>query len=240
MPVCVWSACGLCMSRSEFLSFSGCLCAWLCTNQHCLILRDSNLASPLRWEFSNQCLCHFPSTSNGLDFFFSFLSPPLQPNCNFKSVWCKYHYCWRRNQTFMKERDLGSSRESRSRMRWQVSETATSPSVPFSLFKPRLCLDISLLFPLFSFSHLILVISPSPSSPLSPHHPFFLSSHLYSSTLSFHSLPSHLLSIAPAYIPFFIQHIFCFFGVQVKKKKEVLNHYIQRSQEMWKHICIHV
>lgn len=165
-------------------------------------------------------------------FFFSFLSPPLQPNCNFKSVWCKYHYCWRRNQTFMKERDLGSSRESRSRMRWQVSETATSPSVPFYLFKPRLCLDISLLFPLFSFSHLILVISPSPSSPLSPHRPFFLSSHLYSSTLSFHSLPSHLLSIAPAYIPFFIQHIFCFFGVQVKKKKEVLNHYIQRSQEM--------
>lgn len=136
-PVCVWSACGSFPNSSgdmhAWVEVNFCVCetARLCTNQRCLVLRDSNLASPLRWEFSNQFLCHFPSTSNGLDFF-SLPSPPLQPNCNLKSVWCKYCYCWRRNQTFMRKRDPGRSRESRSRMRWQVSETAASLSTPLS------------------------------------------------------------------------------------------------------------
>lgn len=79
--------------------------------------------------------------SNFLPFSFSlflemdliFLAP--QCNCNLKSVWCKYCYCWRHNQTFMRERDLGRSteRESRSRMHWQVSETAASLSVLLNL-----------------------------------------------------------------------------------------------------------
>lgn len=187
------------MSGGEFLSFSGsfvCLCvcvceiAWLFTHQHCLVLRDSNLASPLRWEFLNQFLCHFPSTLNGLDFFLS-LSPPLQPYCNLKSAWCKYCYCWRRNQTFMRERDLGRNRESRSRMRWQDSDCCS-----FTLFS-SLSSQPYLSIPSFLHS---LILSP-PVFSFSRHLSFSLVS-----SLSFSS-PPPLLSFVFLY--YFSPLIFC-------------------------------
>lgn len=76
---------------------------------------------------------------------------PPQSNCNLKSVRSKYCYCRRRNQTFMRERELGRSSESRSRMCSHVSETAAllSPPLPPALS--------SQLFPFF-------LVSSCPSS----------------------------------------------------------------------------
>lgn len=102
------------------------------------------------------------------------LSPPAltHRNCNFKTVWRKYRYCGRHNQTFMRERDLGRGRESRS---WMCSLrlTAAVLSTPFSPSKPSLC-------PLLL----------SPSSRLSPLSFVFL------------FLLSHLSSLRSSSIPY--------------------------------------
>lgn len=119
------------------------------------------LYSPVRWSFSNLFLCHLHVDRIG---FFppSLLLSPAQSrqNCNFQTVWCKYRYCRRHNQTFMTERDLGRGSESRSWMCLQLCQTAALLSTPFSPLKPPLCP------PLLSLSSLI------------------LSSHLYSFSFS--------------------------------------------------------
>lgn len=123
----------------------------------------------------------------------------------------------------MRERDLGRSRESRSRMCWQVSETAASLSAPLSLSKPPLCLLSNLSPPpILSFSHLILVVSSSPLSPLSPPQPlspFPSFVFLYSlSPLIF--CPSHPYIVPPLSIPCVFnsyEHKCPSLGVQLKK-----------------------
>lgn len=134
---------------------------------------------PVRWGFSNLFVCHvyidgmdfFPPSSPSLSLS---LSPPAltHRNCNFKTVCRKYRYCGRHNQTFMRERDLGRGRESRS---WMCSLrlTAAVLSTPFSPSKPSLC-------PLLL----------SPSSRLSPLSFVFL------------FLLSHLSSLRSSSIPY--------------------------------------
>lgn len=71
--------------------------------------------------FKSISLFPLPPPQTDLIFFPS--PPPPELNCNLKSVWCKYCYCWRRNQTFMRERDLGRDGESRSQSLWDGSFT---------------------------------------------------------------------------------------------------------------------
>lgn len=168
---------------------------------------------------------NFSSTWDGLDF----SSSPLQLNCDLESVGCKHCYCWRRNQTFMRRRDRGSSRESGSRMRWRVCETAASPSTrlalsPFSSLSSQLSLRLSSITLSLSFLSLV-------SFSSSPLHPLLLFFNLYSSTPSLslsHLLPSHL-PIAPLPLLFRIFFIsesifspFCY-PISIKKTTILIN-----------------
>lgn len=159
--------------------------------------------------------------------FFLSLSPLPQPNCNLKSVQCKYCYCRRHNQTFMRERDLGRSRESRSRICLQASETAALLSTPLALSKPLLCLLCFLRpFPLPRLLSLLFT-------------PLFLSSHLYSSTLSLlsssalSSLHSSTLFYILCFVFYSCKH-FSLFSVQLPQKKCFLNHSHHQSEEIKK------
>ena len=141
-----------------FVVFDSSRVFWLsiaspCSDQSCLLLRNSN--SLLEAE-NSQIYSSATFRLIGLAFSLPLSRSLLLKRARivlFKTVWCKYRYCRRHNQTFMRESDLGRGSESRSWMCLQLSQTAALLSTPFSPLKPPLCP------PLLSLSSL-------PSSPL--------------------------------------------------------------------------
>lgn len=134
--------------------------------------------------------------------FFSF-SSALQLYCNLKTVWCKYCHCQSGNQTFMRERDSGRGVESRSLMRWQLSETAAPLSLSF--------LNLFSLF--FVFSALLFLLLSSFS-----HYSTYLF-HLFTPFSLIYIICTVLLSILTSFTPFLFSslHIFSSFAKSLIK-----------------------